>query len=217
MSRLSTVVLTALVAGGVSILTGCASAPPLKEKAVSNPLPPISQPNRPVGYKVISLRDGKEEVSTLVEQTADTQTWTDSLGCRAVVSRTGYSPAIEFANCEGDTGSQKVKLLRGTPYPLALGGKWAYSFSGTNTRGDQWAGERECEVKGTARVTTGTGEHDTYKVICRDSTRSSTVTRTYYVSPALQTSVLMERRRVRYWTGAPPPDSTRWEFVRQEP
>jgi hypothetical protein len=206
-----------LLALGGLILTGCASTPPLKEEAVAKALPPMARPERAVGYKVVQLRDGKEEVSTLLAQTADTQTWSDSSGCRAVVSRTGFAPALEFANCEGgQTGYQTIKLLRGTPYPLALGSKWAYSFSGTNTKGDQWEGQRECEVMGTARIKTGTGEHDTYKVVCDERTRNSRTTNRYYVSPALQATVFQERRRTRNWTGAPPPDTTQWELVRQE-
>jgi hypothetical protein len=176
----------------------------------------MPRPERAVGHKVVTLRDGKEETSTLIEQTADTQTWMDSLGCRAVVPRAGFGPALEYANCEGATGTQKVKLLRGAPYPLAVGGKWAYSYAGTNTRGNQWSGERACEVKGSARVKAGAGEHDTYKVICEDTQSDMKTVRTYYVSPSLQTTVLQDRYRIRYWTGAPPPDRTRWEFVRQE-
>jgi hypothetical protein len=176
----------------------------------------MAQPERAVGYKTVQLRDGKEVVNTLMAQTADTQTWSDSLGCRAVVSRIGFAPAMEFTNCEGNTGTQSVKLLRGTPYPLTVGGKWAYSYSGANTKGDQWQGQRDCEVMGTSKVKTGIGEHDTYKVVCNESTKSSKTINTYYVSPALQSTVFQERRRIRYWSGAPPPDTTKWELVRQE-
>jgi hypothetical protein len=205
-----------LVVLGGSLLTGCASGPPLQEAPVTTSLAPVPFPQRAVGYKVVTLRDGKEETSTLVEQTAETQTWLDSFGCRAVVPRTGFGPALEFANCEGSTGSQTVKLLRGTPYPLAAGGKWAYSYAGTNARGNKWSGERFCEVKGTARVKTTGGEHDTYKVICEDVQTDMKTIRTYYLSPTLQTSVLVDRYRIRYWSGAPPPDRATWEFVRQE-
>jgi hypothetical protein len=123
---------------------------------------------------------------------------------------------MEFTNCEGNTGTQSVKLLRGTPYPLTVGGKWAYSYSGANTKGDQWQGQRDCEVMGTSKVKTGIGEHDAYKVVCDESTKSSKTINTYYVSPALQSTVFQERRRIRYWNGAPPPDTTKWELVRQE-
>jgi hypothetical protein len=201
---------------GASILAGCATGPLLKEEAVAKPLPPMERPERAVGYKTVQLRDGKEMVSTLVAQTADTQTWSDSLGCRAVVSRVGFAPAMEFTNCDGSSGTQAIKPLRGTPYPLTLGNKWAYSFSGANATGGRWEGQRDCEVKGTARIKTGTGEHDTYKVVCEDSAKDWKTIYTYYVAPALQSTVLSERRRLRYWSGAPPGDTTRWELVRQE-
>lgn len=208
--------LAVLVVLAAWVLSGCASGPPLKEEAVKGALGPVPRPERAVGYKVVTLRDGKEEVSTLIEQTVDTETWLNSTGCRAVVLRTGFAPALAFDNCEGETGTQTVKLLRGTPYPLTLGGKWAYSYSGTNSRGDQWSGQPSCEVAGTARVKTVSGEHDTYKVACEDTTRSSKTFRTYYVSPELQASVLQDRYRVRYWSGAPPPDRTKWELVKHE-
>jgi hypothetical protein len=215
MSRLWSV--SVLVAMAAVLGTGCASGPPIKEETVSGPVPPLARPERAVGYKVVNVRDGgKEESSTLVEQTADTQTWQDSLGCRAVVLRIGFAPASEFANCEGSTGTQVVKLLNGSPYPLGTGGKWAYSYSGRNTRGNEWSGRRECEVKGPARVKTAIGEHDTYKVVCEDRQADQNVVRTYYVSPALQQTVFQERYRVRFWAGAPPPDRATWELKRQE-
>jgi hypothetical protein len=209
-------VLTGLLVGGSSMLIGCASGPPLKEETVTQSLPPMAQPERAIGYKTVQLRDGREEVNTLVAQTGDTETWTNSSGCRAVVSRTGLDPALEFANCEGSTGTHTIKLLRGTPYPLTAGGKWAYSFSGSNTSGGRWEGQRDCEVKGAARITTGTGPHDTYKVVCEDVAKDWKTIYTYYVAPKIESTVLSERRRLRYWTGAPPTDTTRWELVRQE-
>ena len=216
MLRLYGRALTLLLAVGAAVMTGCASAPPLKEEAVASSLAPIPRPERAVGFKNVQLRDGKEMVSTLVAQTADTQTWSDSLGCQAVVSRSGFAPALEFTNCDGSTGRQTIKLVRGAPYPITLNSKWTYSFSGTNTTGGRWEGQRDCEVKGTARLKTAMGDQDTYKVVCEDIARDWKTINTYYVSPALQNTVLSERRRLRYWTGAPPNDTTRWELVKQE-
>jgi hypothetical protein len=65
-------------------------------------------------------------------------------------------------------------------------------------------------------VKAGPAEHDAYRVVCSDHTETVKTTLTYYVSPELQTVVYQERYRVRNWTGAPPPDRTTWEFVRQE-
>lgn len=140
----------AVMAVGVLFLSGCASSPPLQEQAATKTLAPMPQAERAVGYKVIRIRDGREEVNTLVAQTAETQTWADSSGCRAVLPRTGFGPALEFTNCDGSTGTQRVALARGAPYPLTLGSKWVYSYEGTNTRGDRWTGQRHCEVAGIA-------------------------------------------------------------------
>jgi hypothetical protein len=60
----------AVMAVGVVFLSGCASSPPLQEQATTKMLAPMSQPERAVGYKVIRIRDGREEVNTLVAQTA---------------------------------------------------------------------------------------------------------------------------------------------------
>ena len=152
MSRIHGGLLTVLVAAGAALLTGCASAPPLKEQAVSKPLAPMPKAERELGYKIISLRDGTEFVRTLTEQTADTETWTDSTGCRVVLPRTGFAPTLEFINCEGNSGRQTITLLRGTPYPLILGSTWVYAFSGSSNRGTQWRGERHCAVDSTARI-----------------------------------------------------------------
>lgn len=181
---------TAIVLGTSAVLlTGCASGPPLKEEAVSKALAPMPRPERKVGYKIINLRDGREVVSTLVEQTDTTQTWSDSLGCRVVVLRTGFAPVLETSNCDGNSIAQAVTLVRGTPYPLTAGGKWQYSYSGKDGRGNQWSGQRHCAVQGTSRVKTVSGEHEAYKVVCEDNQGNMSTTFTYYVSPALQTTV----------------------------
>ena len=213
-SRMHAGILT--LAAGAALPAGCASAPPLQEQAVSKPLAPMPRPERAVGYKAVRLRDGREEVITLMAQTDQTQTWADSSGCQVVLLRTGFAPALEFTNCDGGTGTQAVKLMRGSPYPLTAGSKWVYSYDGTNVRGDRWTGQRHCEVRGTARVKAGAAEHDVYKVLCEDNAGNTRTTYTYYVSPELQTTILQERYRVRNWQGAPPPDRTTWQFVRQE-
>ena len=169
MSRMQEGLLTALLAVGVAFLAGCASAPPLTEQALTKALAPMPQPQRAVGYKVVRIRDGKEEVNTLVAQTTETQTWTDSSGCRMVLPRTGFGPALEFSNCDGSTGTQRSSSRAGARIPSPSGGTWVYSYAGTNTRGDRWTGQRHCEVAGTARVKAGAAEHDAYKIVCEDN------------------------------------------------
>jgi hypothetical protein len=185
-------------------MAGCASAPPLQEEVVGSSLAPMPRPERKVGYKAVNLRNGTEVVSTLVEQTDTAQTWSDSLGCRVVVLRTGFAPVLETSNCEGNSVVQEVTLVRGTPYPLTVGSKWQYSFSGKDARGNQWSGQRHCAVEGTSRVKTVSGRDDTYKVVCQDSQGNLNTTYTYYVSPAKEAIMFQERYRVRNWSGAPP-------------
>ena len=64
------------------------------------------------------------------------------------------------------------------PYPLAVGGKWAYSYEGKSTRGERWSGELHCEVASAARIKVGTTEHDTCTVVCEDNTGSVKTTYT---------------------------------------
>jgi hypothetical protein len=71
-------------------------------------------------------------------------------------------------------------------------------------------------VAGTARVKVGATEHDTYKIVCEDNGGNTKAGYTYYMSPELQAIVFQERYRVRNWPGAPPPDRTTWQFVRQD-
>jgi hypothetical protein len=66
----------------------------------------------------------------------------------------GVAPVLETSNCDGNSVTQTVTLARGTPYPLTMGGKWQYSFSGKDARGNQWSGQRHCAVEGTSRVKT---------------------------------------------------------------
>lgn len=216
MSALWRGMLTVLFLVGASLLTGCASAPPVKEEAMTKSLAPMPQPERAIGYKVTRLRDGKTDVLSLIAQTADSQTWTDGTGCRFVIPRTGFAPPTRFSDCDGNTGTQTVTLMSGAPFPLTIGGKWTYSYAGQNSRGNKWTGVRGCAVQSETRVRVGSSEHETYKVVCEDSQENFKATNTYYVSPATQTTVFQERYRVRYWSGAPPPDRTTWEFVKQE-
>ena len=51
---------------------------------------------------------------------------------------------------------------------------------------------------------TGSGEHEAYKVVCEDSQENFKSTHTYYISPALQTTVFQERYRVRLLQQEPP-------------
>ncbi|MGH7335693.1 MAG: hypothetical protein ACREKS_23675 [Candidatus Rokuibacteriota bacterium] len=169
---------TVLLVVGACLLTGCASR---KEAATTQSIPPMTRPERPVGYAAIRLVNGMEEVYTLVDKTADTETWEGPSGCRAVYPRTGFAPALKFTNCDGLSGTQVVKLRQGTPYPLTVGGKWVYSYAGKSTRGDRWSGELHCEVASAARVRVDTAERDVCTVVCEDNVDNVKTTYTYTI------------------------------------
>ena len=149
-------------------------------------LPPMQRPERNVGFKWVGLKNGKEVDLTLVAKTANTESWQMSDGCSWTRPNTDpFAPSVKWSGCANNDGTSVVKLLGGDPWPLQVGKKWTYSLRGSNVTGGSWDTNRECEVKGVARIKTKLGEHDTYKVVC-------TVpwgTRTWYMSPSLKTSV----------------------------
>jgi hypothetical protein len=180
-----------LLAAALTVLTGCAS---VKEFEVKAPLAPMPQPQIQPGYKEVNLYNGKEMTSTLVSEDATTRRWSRSDGCAATTPKTGFGPSFKWENCDGDTGTATVKL-QGETWPLAVGKSWSYTYSGSNARGNTWSGTRTCTVKTTARISTPSGEEDTFKVACTDHNG----THTYYVSPAKKATVRYERYRQDGW------------------
>jgi len=176
MKRTGTITMVLVV--GACFLSGCASR---TKEAATQSIAPIARPERPIGYQAIRRVDGAEEVYTLVAKTADTETWDSPRGCRAVYPRTGFAPPVKFSNCNGSSGTQVVKLLRGTPYPLTVGGKWAYSYEGKSPSGDRWSGELHCEVASAARVRVDTIDHDVCTVVCEDNIGTVKTTYTYTI------------------------------------
>jgi hypothetical protein len=170
----------------VLLVAGCAT---VKELEVRAPLAPMPQPEHQPGYTEVTRYNGREMTSTLVAQDATSRSWKRSDGCAATTPRTGFGPALVWANCNGSTGSSTAKL-EGEVWPLEVGKRWSYSYSGSNAAGSRWSGTRACVVNSTVRIATLTGEEeDTFKVTCRD--HSSTYT--YYVSPARKATVRYEQ------------------------
>ena len=170
---------------------------------VTAQLPPMQKPERNVGFKWVSLKDGKEVVFTLVAKTADRESWQRSDGCSWTKPNTGFAPAVKWSGCASNDGTSVVNLLEGNPWPLQVGKKWTYSLRGSNVVGYSWDDKRHCEVKGVARIKTKLGEHDTYKVVCTDPWQ----TRTWYMSPSLKAGV-------RYIKDHDTRGKTVYEFIR---
>jgi len=129
------------------------------------------------------LRNGKPYSVTYVRVTASRETLEDTHGCTWTRPRTFYSPSTEWTNCGARDGSAIV-TLKWPIFPFHVGKTWAFDVDA----GD-WRTARECKVVGTARVRTGIGENDTFKIVCNDKWN----TRTRYYSPDLGTTVYYER------------------------
>ena len=162
-------------------LVGCA-ATSIPSTPVAS-LPPMSQPERPVGYKEHGRLNGKDVVSTLVSQTATERYWNRDDGCSTRSLRSGFAPSLAWSGC-GSADGTNTATLKGEVWPLTVGKKWSYVFSGADANGNRWSGDRSCAVEG-ARIRTALGELDTYKVSCRDPWS----TYSYFVSPELGATV----------------------------
>lgn len=147
---------------------------------------PAEKPaDRKVGTVWRALKDGSPYSTTLIKDTGSSDTNEDSEGCSWTKPKGFYSPSTEWKNCNGSDGTALVSLS-GEIFPLQVGKEWSYDVDG-----DNWRTTRNCIVEDTARVKTGIGEHDTFKIVCTDKWN----TRTRYYSPKLQTSVFLDRNR----------------------
>lgn len=178
-----------LMLGMAVIITACAAT---KEGPA---LAPMSEPELEVGHKWYALRDGRKYVQTLIAQTTETHSWKDNEGCVWSSLREGFAPTLAWSNCVYSEGGVQSVVRQGQVWPLEVGRTWTYKFSGGDLHGNDWSGTRECEVQNTVRIGTVLGEHDTYKVVCTDLWN----TRTWYVSPTLQSVVHYVRSSPSRW------------------
>ena len=122
-----------------------------------------------VGDKRV-YRDKKGREITYETTKVDDETYSGrgSDGCSWTVV-IDYGPALEWSGCEGSTGTSTIKKRQGGLFPLEVGNKVRWSFSGKNNKGNRWKGSRKCSVKGTSNVTVPAGNFDTYHIVCTES------------------------------------------------
>jgi hypothetical protein len=149
-------------------------------------LAPAELPTHSVGSKWLHSRDGKQTEMELVSVDGDELAFRTSSGCSWTRPRNIFAPALTYANCRGDTGSQTLADAGGRIWPLAVGNAQSWSVTGKNTEGQTWSTKRSCKVVSTERVKVAAGEFDTYKVVCRDTWR----TRTWYYAPSVESTVV---------------------------
>ena len=184
----------ALAAAAMTMaLTGCQGLGVSEEAVVTTPLAPMEKPVVTAGDKLYWLQDGSKELtSSVVAVDGEMMTGQTSEGCQWTSLSWGFAPGTEWSGCAPFTdGKQKISGVDGGLWPLEVGKSVSYTFTGSNESGDSWTGTRRCNVEATARIKTVTGEHDTYKVVCKDRWTD----RVWYVSPALEAAVYFERYR----------------------
>ena len=159
---------------------------------VQTALQPMDKPELVVGQKwhYFSNDKGKDGYEELLTVGDGMLTFRDSDGCQwQEISDHDFSPSVQWENCEPyPNGTQKTKL-KGSIWPLQKGTKFSYSVKGKYHNGDTWSTRRACKVKKEVRISTVSGEYDTFKVVCRDDWS----TRTYYMSPELKSWVVFKR------------------------
>ena len=167
------------VLGGLA-LAGCQSQPTVPEAPVEQALAPMEAPVTPVGFTRAVIRDGEAVTQTFVSDDAGGGSWKDSRGC-AWSTEDGFAPTSQWKSCPPHAdGTQTVTTTDGGAWPLQVGSRWSYNYTGENTNGGSWSGVRKCNVVGTARITVPAGDFDSYKVECNQSSSN----RTYYWSPS---------------------------------
>ena len=129
------------------------------------------------------LKDGSPYQMTYVSVTGTSETIRESDGCMWTRPKSFYAPSTEWTNCTSRDGKATVELKRPI-FPFHVGKTWAF-----NVDAGRWRTSRECTVLDTARVRTVSGEHDTFKIVCKDRWN----TRTRYYAPKLGTMVYYER------------------------
>lgn len=168
----------------------------VEEKAAKAELKPMTKPEpQKVGSVVQMSKNGKPWNTTLVAVRDGVYEFRDSEGCTWARAHDMFAPVLSWNNCGGAGGTQKYEV-KGNMWPLEAGKSAAYHYSGTDANGRSWSGVNRCKVEGTVSVTTVAGEHDTYKVVCEDLSR----TRTSYVAPAVGKRVLFINRHNRRGT-----------------
>lgn len=186
--------LVAIAGAAIAVtLSACKSTGISDEAEWTTTLVPMGKPVVQAGDTAYWLRDGSKEVTnSVVAVNGDMTTGKTSDGCHYTEITWGFSPSVEWSGCSPfANGQQEISSIEGSIWPLEVGKTVSYKFSGSNTAGETWNSTRRCEVESAVRITTMSGEHDTYKVVCKDSWTD----RIWYVSPLLGWTVYFERFR----------------------
>ena len=163
--------------------------------SVSAPLDPMERPALHIGAtKTWQNKKGGERTWTLVAMDETTASFEDDDGCTETNLHDEFTSYISLKwDCSGNSGTGTTELVKGDPWPLATGKKWAYRHAGSNSKGGKWKGRHNCKVKKEVRVRVPAGEFDTFHIECK----TKYTTRDYYIAPEIQTTVLYQGKHRR--------------------
>ena len=157
---------------------------------VSAPLEPMAKPMMRVGDKAtFLLRNGKELTDVVVSMDEATATIERGGGCRYTKAHEVFAERLEWTNCRWGSGTGTSPLVKGDVWPLEVGKKWRYKYTGKPDKGRRWKGKKSCKVKEQVRVKVPAGEFDTYHVVCN----TQRIKVHYYMSPEIWTDVMFKR------------------------
>lgn len=133
-----------------------------------------------VGDRLEIIRNGARAWHEVIAKKNGLVTFKASYGC-VWRKRDLFSPPVEWRNCDGYSGTQKILATKASPWPLKAGRSFSYTIKGSDDHGNSWRTVQRCRVVGRFAVTTLSGPHDTYKVVCTDDW----LHQVWYWSPAL--------------------------------
>ena len=156
---------------------------------------PMPKPEVTIGEKWIGLRNGKSYAIEVISIAGDTYTRLGSDGCRVTALAWSFAPSQTWTRCSPYAdGRQRITSIAGELWPLEVGKRIRYHYTGSRPNRKAWSGVRNCEVKSRENVKFESGLEETFKIVCDDpSTRI-----TYYVSPRLKAVVSWTRFRKRH-------------------
>lgn len=164
----------------------------IKTDLATGPAPALPE----VGSKLVSMQNGEEVIRTYTAKDENTLSAELSGGCKFTDpifpnSLIELTPSLNWENCGGGTGKGKATVkAKGELFPLAKGNKIVFDVQGESSNGDKWKNQRSCKVKGKYRVNTLSGDHDTWKIVCKHKRFKQTI----YYSPELGQSVVFDKK-----------------------
>ncbi len=185
------VLLRALTGCVILILAACqAAGPPTPETLQPQPaavLAPAPGPElRPGAAFVFRHGNGGEVSSRVIGVDGEEVTWQADNGW-TWTGKAFFWPVLSWQRA-GASGSQQVSGDPGALFPLAVGERAAYRYTGRSSEEPAgWSGAGRCSVAAVERVTVPAGTFDTFKIVCEQGEDLSDPyrVRTWWYAPAV--------------------------------